>query len=488
MPLSSPVAVIDIGSNSVRLVIFDGLKRAPLPLYNEKVLCGLAKHIETTGKLHAQGIEQAYVAIARFIALAQVRQCTAIHLFATAAVRDAKDGAVFVREIKNRYKQEVLIFSGEEEAKYAGLGIVASVARPKGVVGDLGGGSFELIPVENKEVGKGVSFPIGPLRLPDLLPSRTELEVFVDEHIGDFPLASVLKDKDFYAVGGAFRNLAKLHMHRKNYPLKVIHNYKVPADDLLATLQVVARMSSESLQRLPSIISRKRLDFMPYAATVLARVIMQGDPRQIVFCASGVREGFLYSLLDDKTKRKDALIAGCEETMRRIVHTPEYGYELEKWVEPLFPSDSSHDKKLRLAACILSEISCYENTEYRAEMAYRRVLDSSLVGLSHRDRVFIAKALYCRYSQYPDEHILSTMQPLLTEKKIHQAQVLGSAMRLARSLCSSTTGILPATRLRVEDHTLTLHLGKEYQALVGEAVHKRARQLADTMGMEYKIV
>jgi exopolyphosphatase/guanosine-5'-triphosphate,3'-diphosphate pyrophosphatase len=486
MQFSKPVSVIDIGSNSVRLVIYDGMKRAPTPLFNEKVLCGLGKDIDKTGVLNKEGVVQAESAIRRFIKLSEIMQVNKLNIFATAAVRDARDGEKFVTRLMKKYDVKINIFSGLQEAEYAGLGIISSIAKAKGVVGDLGGGSLELISVDKNETHKGVSFPMGPLRVPDSAKSKDQQCVFIDSYIDQFPLLDNLAGKDFYAVGGSFRSLAKVHMARKNYPLKVIHNYKVPAEDFLNTVQIVSRMSQDSLVKIPG-ISIKRSDSLPYAALVLERIIKKGNPENIVFAASGVREGVLFSQLTRHKKTEDGLISGCIEMMSRIMRNPEYGYELAEWMAPLFPEESPQSERLRIAACILSEISCYENTEYRAELAYRKVLDSSLIALSHKDRVFVAKALYCRYSTYPDEYILSTMQSLLSAQKIQMAQVIGSAMRLGRSLSCSNLGILKNTRLKISGDKLILDI-KGNQDLDGEAIQKRLRQLAEVIGLEARLV
>jgi exopolyphosphatase/guanosine-5'-triphosphate,3'-diphosphate pyrophosphatase len=485
MPFSKPVAVIDIGSNSVRLVIYDGLKRAPMPLFNEKVLCGLAKDIDKTGVLNKAGVVQADIAIRRFTKLANLMGVHKLNIFATAAVRDAEDGEKFVSELQKKYDVKIDIFSGKEESEYAGMGIISSVSKPKGVVGDLGGGSLELINVDNNQVHGGMSFPIGPLRMPDSIKSKDKIREFIDSYISKFPLKD-LEGHNFYAVGGAFRTLAKVHMSRKNYPLKVIHNYKVPVEDFMTTIQVVSRMTEESLMKIQG-VSAKRSDFLPYASLVLERIIQMGKPDNIVFAASGVREGVLFAQLSAAKKDEDPLILGAIEMMGRILRHPEYGYELAEWMAPLFVNETQKAQRLRLAACIMSEISCYENTEYRAELAYRKVLDSSLTGLSHKDRVFIAKALYCRYSTYPDEHILATMQSLLSAKKIQLANVIGLAMRLGRSLSCSNAGVLKDIKIKLSEEKLTLNMNHNHD-LDGEAIQKRLRQLAEIMGREPVLV
>ena len=231
------------------------------------------------------------------------------------------------------------------------------------------------------------------------------------------------------------------------------------------------------------------MKLLPYAALILKHIIKLGKPKTIVFSASGVREGVLYSQLDEEQMHKDPLICGSIEMMTRMLRKPEYGYELASWMKPLFANDDSiSEERLRLAACIMSEISCYENTEYRAELAYRKILDSSLTGLNHKDRLFIAKSLYFRYSTYPDDNILSTMGTLLNSKKVQNAQVVGAAMRLARSLSCSSDGVLEKTKLQVNNNTISLAVSDDKTQLLGESVKKRVKQLAELLGMEAKVI
>jgi exopolyphosphatase/guanosine-5'-triphosphate,3'-diphosphate pyrophosphatase len=488
MPHSKPLALIDIGSNSVRLVIYDGLKRAPIPLFNEKVLCGLAKDIDSTGMLHKKGVNRAFNAIRRFVSLTKIMNVKTLKLFATAAVRDAKDGKDFVKKVYDELGVKIEIFSETDEAKYAGLGVISSIRNAKGVVGDLGGGSLELVDIDTKTLGKGVSYPIGPLRLSNASKDKKTVESIIEDKIKQFSLHEYISGGVFYAVGGSFRNLAKVHMGRKNYPLKVIHNYKVDSEDIMTTIMILSRMSEESLLKIPG-ISKKRMKLMPYAALILKNIIKLGKPKKIVFSASGVREGLVYSQLSDKLQEEDPLLCGASEMMVRMLRGKEYGYELADWMQPLFAkNDNEAAKRLRLAACIMSEISAYENTEYRAELAFRRILDSSLTGLNHKERLFIAKSLYFRYENYPDINILSTMGPLLSSKKIQHAQTIGAAMKLARTLSCSNYGVLSKTKLKMNDNVLSINIDEDIEEVYGESVKKKFKQLAEIVGKEARVL
>lgn len=480
----NPIAVIDVGSNSVRLVIYDGLKRAPVPIFNEKVLCGLAIGISGTGKLNPQGVKAAYACIGRFITLAKVMKVTQLHIFATSAVRDAKDGEAFTHKIESMYGHKIEVVSGVEEAKYGGYGIMASMVHARGIMADLGGGSLELIGVEDDLLAtNAVSYPIGPLRISGHRCNMRSYQDMVQESLHSFDF-STYKGQAVYLVGGAFRNLAKIHMERKRYPLKVIHGYSLTPVECKQTLQLVARMSEQALQDMGD-IPEKRAKFLPFAAIILSQLIESASPKQLIFSACGAREGLLFSKLPEAEKRKDVLIEGCVNQANMAGSDTEYGFELARWLAPLFPDADAERVRLMLAACILSDIACYEHTEYRAEMAYRRIMDSSLMGITHSERTYIAQILYYRYdASVLDGLLTQSILALLKKPELHHAKIVGTAMRLARSLSGSHIGVLPHVLLSATKDKVILTFKEGYQPLYGEKIARRLAQLAGVLNVK----
>lgn len=479
------IAVIDIGSNSVRLVIYDGLTRSPIPLFNEKSLCGLARDMEKTGSLNNAGRKLAEKVIARFIYLAHANKVQQIFIFATSAVRDAKDGQEFVDKIQQNYGVAIKIFSGEQEAFYAALGVTSSISNVNGIVGDLGGGSFELTNISNHQIMKGISLPIGPLRMSQY--KEEELSMVLKENIIKAKIHKQLEGKNFYAVGGGFRNLAKIHMSFKNYPLKVLHNYQVEADDLVQYLEVIAKQNPEELSKYPD-GSKKRAETAPMTAIMLKYIIEIGRPKLVIFSSAGVREGVLFEKLSPSAKMEDPLIAGAKDMIRRISRDPKYGYELMEWMDPLFMGESENEKRLRLAAAMLSEISCLEHTEYRAEFAFRRIVDSSLALIDHKERIFIALALYHRYENNINDAIAGQILTLLSEREIEKAKIIGLASRLARNITAGANNVLVETKLEIFKKTLKLKFTRTTRCLNGDVVEKRLKKLADFMDFDYQII
>jgi len=496
VPLSK-VAVLDVGSNSVRLVIYDGLKRTPLPLFNEKVLCGLARNLEKTGNLHKEGRKLALSAIERFSYIVDEMGIEDIFAFATSAVRDSKDGKKFIQEIRDKFGIKVDILSGKEEARLSALGVASASYEAYGVVADLGGGSLELSEIsfkqkdkfkEEKIVKQVMSYPIGSLRLMELTKGRLESAAsIIDKHISSFPLKEALKGETLYAVGGGFRSLAKIHLELNRHPINVLQQYSVKATDFVKTLELVKNLGKKELLKLPA-MSDRRTDTIKYTAEVMERLIYLGKPDYICFSTHGVREGVIFDKLIPKVKAEDALIAGCSDMISHI--SPDtgrlwakYGIALNKWMDNIFDDETKYMKRLRLAACILNHISWHEHTPYRAEMAFRWVMDAEITAIDHWERAFLATTLFHRYSTEPNPAITGAQQSILSSKWKKRARMIGVAMRLGYHLSGSTPGLLEQSKIEIRKDKLVLSC-KKSSAIIGSDTIRRLEKLANLMNLE----
>lgn len=504
----SRIGVIDIGSNSVRLVIYDALKRVPIPIFNEKALCGLAKGLEGTGQLNRNGVAMAHRSLRRFSHIAKALGVAELYVLATAAVRDASDGKAFVRDVEDLHKLRVRIVSGNDEAKFAALGVASSIYRADGVIVDLGGGSLEIAEVINGEIGECISFPIGLLRLMPYNNNRKKLIEIIDSHLKNSPIIRSLEGRNFYTVGGSFRSLAKIHIARSHYPINIVHHYTVTSSNFQKMVHNISKMTSSELEDMPG-VTFKRIEMIPTTALVAERIIALGKPRCLTFSAHGIREGFLFASLSKPGQKEDPLISACEYLIQNYPLAVPYSKELMAWLNPLFAgiyarnlfssndgsSRSGHDngdleqaespglKRLRHAACILSEIASLEHNEYRSEIAFRRIMDAYFIGINHPSRIFLAKTLFHRYQTEPDTALLERITKLLRPAVAHYAQVLGLALRLARNISAGATNVLHHTRLEVTTHNLFLHFDDESSGLVGDVVSKRLGKVANALGL-----
>ena len=492
-PKYRPVAVVDIGSNSVRLVVYDGLRRSPTPVFNEKLLCGLGKGVALTGRLDSEGMVRALAALRRFRAVAKQIGARQIYALATAAAREAGNGEDFIDEAEAALGASIDVLTGKEEARYAAMGVMAGIPGADGIAGDLGGGSLELIDIADGKIRDGVTLPIGPLRLIDLSGgSIAEASRIIDEHLDNAPVIARLKGRSFYAVGGTWRNLARLHMAQNGYPLHVLHGYQFGRDQARSVAELVAHLSPTSFRDIKT-ISKNRSDTMPYGALVLERLLHRAAAKDVVVSVYGVREGLLYAKLPSRKRKLDALLASCWDFARRYSRSPEHELELCDWTDQLFGAgllaETGEQRRLRHAACLLADVGWRAHPDYRAERSLSMISQAAFVGIDHPGRVFLALCIYFRYEGADGEGLSKTFARLIDEDNLARARLLSNVFRLAYILSAAMPGMLPRLQLALgEGKTLTLRFPKKLRDLIGERVEKRLSSLADELGRSGRII
>jgi exopolyphosphatase/guanosine-5'-triphosphate,3'-diphosphate pyrophosphatase len=486
---ASRIAVVDLGSNSLRLVVFEQLGGALFPLLNEKVMCALGRGITSTGRLNADGVTLALVNLRRFVALTRALGVKHLAVLATAAVRDAIDGRSFAAEVERQCRVPVKILQGAEEARLSAAGVLAGIPDADGLVADLGGGSVELIRAgaempssggEVGQIGQGVTLPLGPLRLAEL--GDSVKAIFEAAERAFVPAKTLLTEpvKNLYLVGGASRAIARLHMEHTHYPLHIVHQYTIGRREAEGFFDIIGRQSRKSLERITT-IARKRLELVPSAALILRKVITTAAPQRVVFSAFGLREGYAYGLIPACERQPDPLIAVCTLIARSQSRFRLDGDRLQKWTAPLFPGYSAAARRIHRAACWLSDIAWSEHPDYRAEQAFNRSLRMPFAGISHAERVFVATALHTRYGGAADDPVKELTRPLLDERGAVEVRTLGLALRLAYTLCGGTVDLLSEVQLGREDDKLVLEVPPGDNLFLGEAVQRRLDALARSL-------
>jgi exopolyphosphatase / guanosine-5'-triphosphate,3'-diphosphate pyrophosphatase len=490
-PAKHPVGIIDIGSNSVRLVAYEARTRAPTPIFNEKVLCGLGRGLVTTGELPEEGVDRALKALRRFRILGEFMQLSEMQVVATAAAREAKNGRQFLAAAEEAIGTKIELLSGRREAELSALGVLSAIYKPDGIVGDLGGGSLELIKVKRSRIGKGASLPLGGLALMDASnKSPRQAAKIVREAIGDTKALKSLSGRTFYAVGGTWRALARLHMRQRNYPLNIMHNYTIPVRDAVDFLGLIERIDSNNLVAIGA-ISTARRPLLAYGAVVLDEIIRRSKPKEIVISVAGVREGLLYERLDKTTRREDALIAAAREFNVLRSRAPEHGEELFAWVDAFMRSiglndESAEEVRLRYAACLLADIGWRGHPDYRGEQSLNMIANASIVGVDHPGRAFIALCIAFRYDG-PEESIGPELRRLVSARLLDRARILGAAMRVAFIISAGTPGILPRTPMLCARGVVNLTLPPELADLASERLQNRLQRLARLIGRDAAI-
>ncbi|MDF7777171.1 Ppx/GppA family phosphatase, partial [Sphingomonas sp. AOB5] len=379
------VAIIDIGSNSIRLVVYQGTARLPAILFNEKVMAGLGRSLNETGAIDASALAMARGALARFAALAREMQVAELRVVATAAVRDASNGREII-DAANQMGLEVELLSGEEEAMASGLGVLSGIPDADGIVGDLGGGSLELVRVVAGTVTDRVSFPLGVLRLAAI---RAKPQGTLDRRVGKLIAEAGWKgrgkDLPFYLVGGSWRALARLDMHLTDYPLPIIHQYPIAAEQVTRLGRTISHVARGKLRAIPN-LSGGRVATLGDATALLASVLKHLGSEQTIVSAYGLREGLLFARLSEAQRREDPLIVAARDEGQRLGRFPEHGDLLNDWIEPLFEGEPPELERLRHTACLLADVGWRANPEFRAERGIEIALHGNWVGIDPAGR------------------------------------------------------------------------------------------------------
>jgi exopolyphosphatase/guanosine-5'-triphosphate,3'-diphosphate pyrophosphatase len=484
-----PIAVIDIGSNSVRLVAYEGLTRSPTEIFNEKALCGLGREVQSTKLLAADAVQHALATLKRFRALCQTMGVKKTLAIATAACRDAKNGPAFIKLAEATIGAKIDVLSGRREADLTALGVISGVHKADGVVGDLGGGSLELVDVRGAQAKHGVTRPLGGLALADISSKSVKKAAkFVSKTLLRLPVLKTCEDRTFYAVGGTWRSLARLHMWQTGYPLHVMHGYAIDADEALEFARLLHRVDVETLSNI-EVVANARRPLLPYAALVLEHILRIGKPRQIVFSALGIREGLLYSLLNKKEREKDALLEAARHLNQLRSRSPQHGEELIGWTDRFMATsgldETGEERRLRHAACLLADIGWRAHPDYRGDQSLNLIAHGSFMGIDHPGRAYLALSVFFRHvGLVMDDELSPRLRELVSTRMLDRARVLGAALRLAYVVSAAMPGVLPATSLAVERHRLALRLPGEFAALAGERIANRLRALARIIGRE----
>ena len=487
---TKPVAVIDIGSNSIRLVVYEALDRAPTPLFQEKTMCGLGRYLNSTRRLNSETIQEALSSLTRFRKLADICGVAErdIHPFATAAVRWAEDGPEFLARAQAACGVPIKVIGNEEEAELAATGVLASFVSPAGVVADLGGGSVELVRLRDESFEHKVSLPLGSLSLVDKTHGeKTEAIPLIEEGLGPEAWLGEARGETFYAVGGTWRALAKLHMHQTGHPLTAVHGYRMDARKALQVTGRYANSSPSSLKRVYG-LSAGREETVPFGALLLNIIIRKMQPDDVVFSAFGVREGLIYRLLSDTERARDPLLSGCETISRLRSRSAEHAKELIVWTDGLFvdpgPRETEEELRLRQAACLLSDISWRAHPDYRGEQSAVLIAQSGLVGVDHPGRAFLSLCVYHRYERKLFGELLPKLAAMISRQQQKRALIVGQAVRLAHTLSAGMKGILPQTSLAYEGGKLVLRLPQSLAVLDGEQLKRRLRSVARELGLQ----
>lgn len=482
-PDKTRCAVIDIGSNSVRLVIFSVSDAAMIPGFNEKVMAGLGRGLAETGRLSEEGRALALAALRRFRSILDGLGVTQVKAVATAAVRVAEDGASFAREAAIEVGVPLSILSGQDEGRISALGVEAGFHKPEGLVADLGGSSLEL-----EWVGPGTGRPgethmLGPLALASLIDaSPRDIRKAVRKVLA--LSASVgLGAPRIYAVGGAWRAFAKVSIEQNKYPLRVLHGFEITPKQVHQTLDAIFSLRGDP--KLTNIAGRRAAQ-LHLTGIVLDELVAQSRAGGVTISSYGLREGVMTQLVEGL--RGDSLADGVAAFARLNTWQVRFSEVLYDFTRPLFdtapPVIGNWDEENRLhrAACLLADASGHFHPDHRAEMAFEQALYAPYAGISHAERLFLAVASGERYTRkfvVPVQY-----RTLLNAEQFERARQLGQAMRLGAVFSGRSADVLRRGQLERSGNRLMLRLAHEHGAMISETVERRLNQAADALGLK----
>jgi exopolyphosphatase/guanosine-5'-triphosphate,3'-diphosphate pyrophosphatase len=491
LSVGRPIAIIDIGSNSVRLVAYEGLTRAPTPIYNEKVLAGLGRHVATTGRLDDEAVSQALRALKRFKLLCRTIGVADIHVLATAAARDASNGEAFLQAAADACGCPVELLSGAREAELSALGVISGSYRPDGIVGDLGGGSLELVDVAGDDVGRGITLRLGGLALQDLSGnSPKKARKIVREALERADPLRSLKGRTFHAVGGTWRALARLHQADRGYPLRVMHGYRIDPEDGLRFLELVEEADAVSLKEIEA-VSEARRPLLAYGAIVLEEIIRAGRPDGISVSVLGVREGLLYEMLEPELRRLDPLLEAAAEFNILRSRAPAHGQEMRAWtdrfVETAGLPETVSERRCRHAACLLADIGWRASPDYRGEQSFNLIANAGFVAIDHPGRAYLGLSVFFRHEGLSPENASPKLRAIAGEHLFRRARLLAALMRVAYPVSVAMAGVLPRVPLVMRSGAIVLHLPRELEALASDRLANRLKQLGRVMEAEARV-
>jgi exopolyphosphatase/guanosine-5'-triphosphate,3'-diphosphate pyrophosphatase len=476
------VGVIDIGSNSVRLVVFDGAARSPAYFYNEKILCGLGAGLGESGRLNPQGRLRAMSALRRFAILARGMEVNSLTAVATAAMREAADGPAFKAEVEAATGLRIRVIDGAEEARLSGQGVLLGWPDAEGLMCDIGGSSMELAELAEGRVRGGVSGKLGPLKLAGSAGKARAREI--EEGIEALAADLAPRYDRLYLVGGSWRAIARIDMERRGYPLKVLHEYTMTAEDLRETFAYIRKTDTSDLGKRTS-TSKARMELVPIAAEVLAGVVARFEPGEIAVSSYGIREGLLFERMPEALRARDPLIESARFAEAKDARLPGFGRVLYRFVEPLFADAGPRRLRLIRAACLLHDVSWRAHPDYRAEICFDNATRANLGGLTHSERVYLGLALLHRYKNKRDGTRFEPLSGLISPGDVAQAETLGKALRFGAMFSAQDPALMGRLAHDPEAGTLRLTLpAGAGEALYGEVAEARLRSLAAALGAE----
>jgi len=413
-------AIIDLGSNSIRMLIYDNLLNSQIPIFNEKAICELGKNLDKTGKLDPKGSDFALSVLQRFKRILSNLKVKKFKIIGTAAIREATDSKLFVAKVEKILKKKVEVLTGIEEAENSALGVIIGFQRVNGVVVDLGGGSLEIARVEKNIIYEKISLPLGVLRLFNQ-PKRNKDKInsIISFYLNKIEWLRKGKTKNLYLCGGTWRTLLNAHIYKTNYPLSILHQYKLPA---IEALKFSNRLSSVKLIKSEKLVgvTKSRTNYIPIGSYILSSLIKICDPSSILCSVSGVREGSLINKAYLNILKKDSLNRSVHFIALKKGDFGENYIKLYNFLKKIFPNkDENFPIRLLLPACSLSNFDWGLGTYQRADSVISSIFYEKIKIYVANEKTLTLKVPK-KFSQVISNQVQKRLKSLAEEMNLKQ--------------------------------------------------------------------
>lgn len=475
-------AVIDIGSNTVRLVIYGGSARAPGVLHNEKVSARLGKGVSENGRIGRKSANLALASLARYRQLLSLLEVDQIDVVATAATRDATNGAEFLDEVRALGLNPRQL-SGEEEALTSAKGVAWAFPGANGIVADLGGGSLELTEISGYHCTHGVSMPIGSLRLQAMRAKgaahfRRDVDKMLDRADWTANPGSTL-----FLVGGSLRAFARYAIAREKSLIDDPHGFTMTADEVLKLARSIVRTPPTDPAMLTG-ISGARAASLPDTAALLSVLVEHLKPEKLVFSSWGLREGVLFENSGSELRDIDPLIAGTTAFAAARGVSSQQIESVVGWTSGIAAERTAGAARLHHAAVALCLASTRIEPHLRGALARDWAMRKRWVGIKSHDRYLMAGAILA------NANMTALMpQPVgISANLLHAARTWGLTVRLCRRFSALAPRVVALSSLKLGEGQLNLHVAEEIAALVDENTRKDLKNLAQHLGVSSSIL
>jgi exopolyphosphatase/guanosine-5'-triphosphate,3'-diphosphate pyrophosphatase len=438
--LLTRVSVIDIGSNSVRMAIFEqNGKYAFSPIYEIKSGVRISENSYKNSKnLQPQAIKRAYLALKEFVDISNSYNSSKIYCVATSAVRDAPNKDKFISLIKKKLNLNIDVIDGETEAYYGGVACANLLEPLEAVTIDIGGGSTELSRIKNQSISNPVSLYLGTVRLKELFfdaNSIDKAEKYIDREFEKIGLKSF---DTAVGVGGTFRALANIIKDKSNYPLDIIHGFTFEAKSLEKLIGRILQASNDELLDIG--VKKERVDVIKPGSLILLRFIKRFGIKRFVTSGAGVRDGvYIQKIYDNKIPKK--INPSIEYIINKYTSSRKYIQDVSLVAKELFgllqkPLKLSADyKDIFLNSVKLATIGSALNFYSYHQHSYYFILNSLKYKLAHTEVITIATLVRYQKRKRPSHKHLNFYKKILPKER--DLNILSYLLFLSYALLTS---------------------------------------------------